>query len=137
MHDNKDGTFSILDPKTSAPYPGTLGMEKEKPFCCEVCGKRYKNLNGLKYHRQHQDSCNQELRVTSAAALANMNLSGLEGLGLMGSLGPGGELLSPVHSQTFELDMTGIENSIASYTPRESVAPEDVLMDSAGISGHR
>lgn len=24
-------------------------MEKEKPFCCEVCGKRYKNLNGLKY----------------------------------------------------------------------------------------
>jgi hypothetical protein len=24
-------------------------MEKEKPFKCEVCGKRYKNLNGLKY----------------------------------------------------------------------------------------
>jgi hypothetical protein len=24
-------------------------MEKEKPYKCEVCGKRYKNLNGLKY----------------------------------------------------------------------------------------
>lgn len=26
-------------------------MEKEKPYKCEVCGKRYKNLNGLKYVR--------------------------------------------------------------------------------------
>jgi len=26
-------------------------MEKEKPFKCDVCGKRYKNLNGLKYVR--------------------------------------------------------------------------------------
>lgn len=26
-----------------------MGMEKEKPFNCETCGKRYKNLNGLKY----------------------------------------------------------------------------------------
>jgi len=49
LHENGDGTFSIVDPETSAPYPGTLGMEKEKPFKCEVCGKRYKNLNGLKY----------------------------------------------------------------------------------------
>jgi hypothetical protein len=28
-------------------------MEKEKPYRCEYCGKRYKNLNGLKYHRTH------------------------------------------------------------------------------------
>lgn len=27
-------------------------MEKEKPFCCDICGKRYKNLNGLKYVRR-------------------------------------------------------------------------------------
>jgi hypothetical protein len=33
-----DGTFSIVNPETSAPYPGTLGMEKEKPYRCEVCG---------------------------------------------------------------------------------------------------
>lgn len=26
-------------------------MEKEKPYKCDVCGKRYKNLNGLKYVR--------------------------------------------------------------------------------------
>jgi transcription factor SFP1 len=49
LHENGDGTFSIVNPETSTPYPGTLGMEKEKPFKCEVCGKRYKNLNGLKY----------------------------------------------------------------------------------------
>lgn len=49
LHENGDGTFSIVNPETSAPYPGTLGMEKEKPFKCDVCGKRYKNLNGLKY----------------------------------------------------------------------------------------
>ena len=51
LHENGDGTFSIVNPETSAPYPGTMGMEKEKPFKCEVCGKRYKNLNGLKYVR--------------------------------------------------------------------------------------
>ena len=49
LHENGDGTFSIVNPETSAPYPGTLGMEKEKPYKCDVCGKRYKNLNGLKY----------------------------------------------------------------------------------------
>lgn len=49
LHENGDGTFSIVNPETSTPYPGTLGMEKEKPYKCENCGKRYKNLNGLKY----------------------------------------------------------------------------------------
>lgn len=51
LHENEDGTFSIVDPDTCIPYPGTLGMEKEKPYSCEVCNKRYKNLNGLKYVR--------------------------------------------------------------------------------------
>lgn len=49
LHENGDGTFSIVNPETSTPYPGTMGMEKEKPYKCDVCGKRYKNLNGLKY----------------------------------------------------------------------------------------
>lgn len=49
LHENGDGTFSIVNPETNHPFPGTLGMEKEKPFKCDVCGKRYKNLNGLKY----------------------------------------------------------------------------------------
>lgn len=53
LHENGDGTFSIVNPETSAPYPGTMGMEKEKPFKCDVCGKRYKNLNGLKYVCSH------------------------------------------------------------------------------------
>ncbi|KAF2666611.1 hypothetical protein BT63DRAFT_313034 [Microthyrium microscopicum] len=61
LSDNGDGSFSIVDPLTSAPYPGTLGMEKEKPYRCETCGKRYKNLNGLKYHRQHSPGCNPDL----------------------------------------------------------------------------
>jgi transcription factor SFP1 len=37
-------------------------MEKEKPYRCETCGKRYKNLNGLKYHRQHSPPCNPDVR---------------------------------------------------------------------------
>ncbi|KAK2877247.1 hypothetical protein FQN49_001303 [Arthroderma sp. PD_2] len=67
LHDNADGTFSIVDPETCAPYPGTLGMEKEKPYRCEVCGKRYKNLNGLKYHRAHSPPCNPEFSFATAA----------------------------------------------------------------------
>jgi transcription factor SFP1 len=60
LKSNEDGTFSIVDPVTSVPYPGTVGMEKEKPYRCETCGKRYKNLNGLKYHRQHSAPCNPD-----------------------------------------------------------------------------
>ena len=89
LKENADGTFSIVDPTTSIPYPGTVGMEKEKPYRCEVCGKRYKNLNGLKYHRQHSPPCNPELKLNSAnmSALGN-NLQNLNanvaGVGLVG-----------------------------------------------------
>ncbi|KAJ3495772.1 hypothetical protein NLG97_g3158 [Lecanicillium saksenae] len=68
LHENGDGTFSIVNPETSAPYPGTLGMEKEKPFNCETCGKRYKNLNGLKYHKAHSLPCNPEFKMQAMAA---------------------------------------------------------------------
>lgn len=53
LHENPDGTFSIIDPESNEPYPEGMGYEKDKPYRCEVCGKRYKNLNGLKYHRGH------------------------------------------------------------------------------------
>ncbi|KAL3425103.1 Transcription factor SFP1 [Phlyctema vagabunda] len=87
LHENGDGTFSIVNPETSAPYPGTLGMEKEKPYKCEVCGKRYKNLNGLKYHKQHSPPCNPELKLNSQINMAlnnginNVNIPGLPGIG--------------------------------------------------------
>ncbi|PMB70494.1 Transcription factor SFP1 [Beauveria bassiana] len=68
LHENGDGSFSIVNPETSAPYPGTLGMEKEKPFNCETCGKRYKNLNGLKYHKAHSLPCNPEFKIQAMAA---------------------------------------------------------------------
>lgn len=86
LHENGDGTFSIVNPETSAPYPGTLGMEKEKPFNCETCGKRYKNLNGLKYvslnaraergvtmlippqHKSHSLPCNPDFKLHAMAA---------------------------------------------------------------------
>ncbi|KAK8228847.1 hypothetical protein HDK90DRAFT_504470 [Phyllosticta capitalensis] len=74
LKENADGTFSIVDPETSVPYPGTVGMEKEKPYRCETCGKRYKNLNGLKYHRAHSPPCNPELKINA------MNLAGLQGM---------------------------------------------------------
>ncbi|VBB71804.1 Putative protein of unknown function [Podospora comata] len=72
LHENGDGTFSIVNPETHAPYPGTLGMEKEKPFKCEVCGKRYKNLNGLKYHKQHSPPCDPELRAQQQNLFSSM-----------------------------------------------------------------
>ncbi|KAL8797872.1 MAG: hypothetical protein Q9195_000224 [Heterodermia aff. obscurata] len=70
LADNKDGTYSIVDPDTLCPYPGTLGMEKHKPFRCDVCGKRYKNLNGLKYHKSHSTACDNEPRSDSGFMLA-------------------------------------------------------------------
>lgn len=53
LRENKDGTFSVINPDSDKPYPDGMGLEKDKPYRCEVCGKRYKNLNGLKYHRGH------------------------------------------------------------------------------------
>ncbi|RYP28960.1 hypothetical protein DL767_006973 [Monosporascus sp. MG133] len=88
LHENGDGTFSIVNPETSAPYPGETGMEKEKPHKCEYCHKRYKNLNGLKYHKQHSTPC--EIAAQAASLRAGMasgqmsfnNLShGLPGIG--------------------------------------------------------
>lgn len=35
-------------------------MEKHKPYKCTACGKRYKNLNGLKYHKNHSPICDNE-----------------------------------------------------------------------------
>ena len=88
LKENQDGTFSIVDPATSVPYPGTVGMEKEKPYRCDVCGKRYKNLNGLKYHRQHSPQCNPELKANSANPGVTGNMQGMgvnvAGAGLMG-----------------------------------------------------
>ncbi|KAL8710148.1 MAG: hypothetical protein Q9220_005231 [cf. Caloplaca sp. 1 TL-2023] len=57
LKSNENGTFSIVDPDTLQPYVGTLGMEKHKPYRCVPCGKRYKNLNGLKYHKSHTPAC--------------------------------------------------------------------------------
>ncbi|KAL6452791.1 SFP1 Transcription factor SFP1 [Candida maltosa Xu316] len=53
LRENSDGTFSIIDPDSNCPYLDNSALEKDKPYRCEVCGKRYKNLNGLKYHRGH------------------------------------------------------------------------------------
>ncbi|KAI0009437.1 hypothetical protein F4779DRAFT_627809 [Xylariaceae sp. FL0662B] len=70
LHENGDGSFSIVNPETSAPYPGETGMEKEKPHKCEYCHKRYKNLNGLKYHKQHSSAC--EIQAQAANIRANL-----------------------------------------------------------------
>ncbi|EDK44706.1 conserved hypothetical protein [Lodderomyces elongisporus NRRL YB-4239] len=53
LRENPDGTISIIDPDSNLPYLDNSALEKDKPYRCEVCGKRYKNLNGLKYHRGH------------------------------------------------------------------------------------
>ena len=70
-------------------------MEKEKPYKCETCGKRYKNLNGLKYHKSHSPPCNPELQnsggrgastgvVPTQSATQDM---GISGAGLTGEAG--------------------------------------------------
>ncbi|KAL6708875.1 Transcriptional regulator of ribosomal biogenesis proteins [Coniothyrium glycines] len=90
LKENDDGTFSIVDPLTSIPYPGTIGMEKEKPYRCEVCGKRYKNLNGLKYHRSHAPHCNPELALQKLGLtgnLQNLQNANVAGAG-MGGIDP-------------------------------------------------
>lgn len=85
-------------------------MEKEKPYKCDVCGKRYKNLNGLKYvsipqaslkpmfffvdilqHKQHSPPCNPDMKLNGhlqAAGLAGLgvNVAGLPGIGEEGML---------------------------------------------------
>lgn len=84
LQKNDDGTYSIVDPLTSIPYPGTVGMEKEKPYRCDLCGKRYKNLNGLKYHKQHSPACNPELRLGAMRPINptfNITGAGLTSLG--------------------------------------------------------
>lgn len=62
-----------------------MGMEKEKPFKCDVCGKRYKNLNGLKYHKTHSPPCNPELKLNPAIPINTSNMSAnVAGAGLTG-----------------------------------------------------
>jgi transcription factor SFP1 len=88
LHENGDGTFSIVNPDTQAPYPGTMGMEKEKPFKCEFCHKRYKNLNGLKYHKAHSPYCVPEMTNGIQQMVANMNMN-MNLPGLVGNISHG------------------------------------------------
>ncbi|RAL67892.1 hypothetical protein DID88_008617 [Monilinia fructigena] len=91
LHENGDGTFSIVNPETSIPYSGNEGMEREKPYKCDFCGKRYKNLNGLKYHKQHSTPCDPELKLNSHLAAAGLGglgvpMGGLPGIGEEGMM---------------------------------------------------
>ncbi|EXJ62143.1 hypothetical protein A1O7_02576 [Cladophialophora yegresii CBS 114405] len=88
LHENGDGTFSIVDPDTQAPYPGTMGMEKEKPYKCDVCQKRYKNLNGLKYHKTHSPPCNPDLQI-NANKSPSLNMPGMVAGQHSGNMGAG------------------------------------------------
>ncbi len=65
-------------------------MEKEKPYKCETCGKRYKNLNGLKYHKTHSPPCNPELQTnggtgTSIAMMPSQDPNQFQNMGVSGA----------------------------------------------------
>jgi transcription factor SFP1 len=62
-------------------------MEKEKPYKCDVCQKRYKNLNGLKYHKTHSPPCNPELQQNrnTSAGLAGMMAAQSQGMSNLGA----------------------------------------------------
>jgi transcription factor SFP1 len=71
-------------------------MEKEKPYKCETCGKRYKNLNGLKYHKTHSPPCSPELQMNGGAGVCGLMSNqrqnqaqdlGVSGAGLSGETG--------------------------------------------------
>ena len=65
-------------------------MEKEKPYKCEVCQKRYKNLNGLKYHKTHSPPCNPDLQVNGGGTKpSGSGLGPLLPNNTMGNLGAG------------------------------------------------
>lgn len=51
-------------------------MEKHKPYRCDVCGKRYKNLNGLKYHKNHSPSCDTENKNRPNPSFDLSNIAG-------------------------------------------------------------
>ncbi|KAK9416488.1 hypothetical protein SUNI508_01905 [Seiridium unicorne] len=95
LHENGDGTFSIVNPETSQPFPGEMGMEKEKPHKCEYCNKRYKNLNGLKYHKQHSPACEAAANIAAmragwaanAGGQPNINMSNLSNMSMGTPLG--------------------------------------------------
>lgn len=60
-------------------------MEKHKPYRCEVCGKRYKNLNGLKYHKNHSVVCDTDLPQSqrpegSSSTASDSTLSAARGM---------------------------------------------------------
>lgn len=46
-------------------------MEKHKPYRCNACGKRYKNLNGLKYHKNHSTACEDGKPLDSMETSSN------------------------------------------------------------------
>jgi transcription factor SFP1 len=50
-------------------------MEKEKPYKCDVCQKRYKNLNGLKYHKTHSPPCNPDLQPQNGNRSPSMGMA--------------------------------------------------------------
>lgn len=54
-------------------------MEKEKPYKCEVCGKRYKNLNGLKYHRAHSTHGNTSMPIQQQPAAPSSGVVAVAG----------------------------------------------------------
>lgn len=53
-----DGTFSLVTGKSQADIE--LEEKEAKPYLCAHCGKRYKNYNGLKYHRKHSVPCGSQ-----------------------------------------------------------------------------
>lgn len=43
-------------------------MEIQKPHFCPICGKRYKNPNGLKYHKGHSPACEKYQRQQASSS---------------------------------------------------------------------
>ncbi|BFZ58745.1 Transcriptional regulator of ribosomal bioproteinsis proteins [Savitreella phatthalungensis] len=54
MHGNCANDPAVVAAAAGGDGTAAYGPHIEsKPYCCNVCNKRYKNLNGLKYHAAH------------------------------------------------------------------------------------
>ena len=61
---NDSSTSAMADPETLNAATGIVVRERQKPYHCVTCGKRYGSCKGLKYHQEN--NCKREDRDEKA-----------------------------------------------------------------------
>ncbi len=61
---NNRGIGATVNPETLNAATGIVGIEQQKPYRCDTCGKQYGSPNGLKFH--YENHCKREDRDKKA-----------------------------------------------------------------------